>query len=222
MKSSRRRSAAPRPPRPVAESRRDQILNAALRCFVDHGVEATTIEQIRAASGASHGSIYHHFGSKEAIAVAVYAETIARYHELTLRRLQAQSTAKAGVRAIIAAHLEWVQTHSDQALFLTRAEMSDLSDTASGSMTEILQRFFQAVYDWLQPFIQRGEVRRMPPSLCVPLLLGPTASFARHWLAHRLDLATTEVVDVLADAAWKSLAPDASAGPCFAPLAKES
>lgn len=207
MKPPRRPSGTRRRSQSPAPSRRSQILSAALRCFLQYGVEATTIEQIREASGASHGSIYHHFGSKEAIVLAVYAEAIQRYHGLALSSLRAHTNAAAGVRAIIATHVECVQADRELALFLTRVEMSDLSEAAAEGIAEILQSFFQAVYEWLQPFIQRGEIRRIPPSLCVPLLLGPTASFCRHWLAQRLDLDLPELIDVLSDAAWKSLAP---------------
>ena len=41
------------------ERRRTEILDAALRCFDHQGITATTIEDIRAESGASIGSIYH-------------------------------------------------------------------------------------------------------------------------------------------------------------------
>ena len=37
-------------------SRKDEILQAALACFTDFGVDATTIEMIRDRSGASIGS----------------------------------------------------------------------------------------------------------------------------------------------------------------------
>ncbi len=186
--------------------RRSQILTAALNCFLEHGVEATTIDQIRQASGASHGSIYHHFGSKEAIALAVYSEVIQDYHTLVLGQLRKQTTARAGVRALVSAHLRWQQYNRDRSLYLTRTEISDATGAAADSIAEILQSFFRAVHEWLQPFIEKGEIIRVPPSLYVPLILGPAASFSRHWLSHRLDLDITEVTDILAEAAWKSVA----------------
>ena len=47
-------------------SRKDEILQAALACFATWR-DATTIEMIRDRSGASIGSLYHHFGNKERI-----------------------------------------------------------------------------------------------------------------------------------------------------------
>jgi len=187
--------------------RRHQILDAALSCFLEQGVEATTIEQIRKASGASLGSIYHHFGSKEAIALAVYAETIKEYHAQLLAVLDEQTTAQDGIRALISAHLEWVQSNATRAVYLTRVEIADPSGATAGRIAAILQGFFQAVYEWLKPFIERGDLIALAPALYPPLVFGPVASFARHWLTHRMDVDRDLVADTLALAAWNSLRP---------------
>lgn len=50
--------------------RRDQILDAALRCFAAHGFQATSMADIIADSGLSAGAIYLYFEGKHDIAVA--------------------------------------------------------------------------------------------------------------------------------------------------------
>ena len=55
-------------------SRRQAILDAALACFTNKGFTETTMEDIRIRSGASTGSIYHHFSNKEMLARALYLE----------------------------------------------------------------------------------------------------------------------------------------------------
>src|SRR2546423_6897860 len=57
-------------------ARRQAILDAAMHLFATRGLRATAIEDICAASGASNGSLYHHFGSKEGIAATLYASAI--------------------------------------------------------------------------------------------------------------------------------------------------
>jgi AcrR family transcriptional regulator len=44
--------------------RKQEILDAALRGFAEKGLAGTTVEEVRRRSGASVGSIYHHFGDK--------------------------------------------------------------------------------------------------------------------------------------------------------------
>ena len=53
-------------------SRRDAILEAALEAFDATG--ATAIEEVRRRSGASVGSIYHHFGNVDGVVAALYLE----------------------------------------------------------------------------------------------------------------------------------------------------
>lgn len=52
-------------------SRRDQILDAALRCFTERGFQATSMADIIAASGLSAGAIYRYFDGKREIATGV-------------------------------------------------------------------------------------------------------------------------------------------------------
>lgn len=52
-------------------ARRENILDAARRCFARKGFSATTIADLCAESGVSAGGIYTHFENKHAIAAAI-------------------------------------------------------------------------------------------------------------------------------------------------------
>lgn len=51
-------------------ARRDQILDAAVACFLRRGVRATTMAEIIAESGMSAGAIYGYYDGKQALALA--------------------------------------------------------------------------------------------------------------------------------------------------------
>ncbi len=53
------------------EARRDQIVDAALRCFARTGFHRTSMSDIIAEAGMSAGAIYLHFDGKQQIALAV-------------------------------------------------------------------------------------------------------------------------------------------------------
>jgi AcrR family transcriptional regulator len=53
------------------KARRDQIVDAALRCFSIRGFQRTSMADIIAESGLSAGAIYGHFESKQQITLAV-------------------------------------------------------------------------------------------------------------------------------------------------------
>ncbi|MEM9191162.1 MAG: TetR/AcrR family transcriptional regulator [Myxococcota bacterium] len=50
---------------------KSQILEAAKRHFADQGYSGTSLDQVIAASQTSKGTLYHHFGGKEGLYVAV-------------------------------------------------------------------------------------------------------------------------------------------------------
>jgi AcrR family transcriptional regulator len=54
-----------------AQAQRDRILQAAQRCFVQHGFHAASMASIAETAGMSAGLIYRYFESKNAIIVAI-------------------------------------------------------------------------------------------------------------------------------------------------------
>lgn len=188
-------------------NRRRRILDAALACFLEQGIEETTIEHIRQVSGASHGSIYHHFGSKEAIALALYVEGMREYQQRVMLRLNQQTNVRDGVRSIVIEHLASVAADPPRSMYMTRIGTADVSEAAAEHIAEVNQELYRSVHAWLLPYIERGEIKRLPPALYVSLIIGSAAHLARHWLANRVSVDLLEVAEPLADAAWESLAP---------------
>src|SRR6266566_5134063 len=107
------------PPVDVAEpsrrsaGRRSRILEAALACFNERGFTATTIEEICQRSGASVGSVYHHFGGKEGLAAALYVEGLRGYQRGFRDVLELDLATEARVRdmneELFAATRRWLQ-----------------------------------------------------------------------------------------------------------------
>ena len=52
------------------ENARVKLLQAAIRVIRTHGYNATSVDELCAAAGVTKGAFFHHFASKEALAVA--------------------------------------------------------------------------------------------------------------------------------------------------------
>jgi len=68
----------PRVPDGYLESRRRQIMDAAVACFAREGFHRTTMQDIVTETGLSAGAIYRYFPAKEDIVAAIAAEHHAR------------------------------------------------------------------------------------------------------------------------------------------------
>src|SRR3954471_24550632 len=90
----------------TTSDRRQAILDAALEAFETKGVLAATLDDIRGRSGSSIGSIYHHFGDKEGIAAALYAQLLAEWQDGFVKALRGKQ-AEAGIRGAVDHHLRW-------------------------------------------------------------------------------------------------------------------
>lgn len=191
--------------REATEVRRRSILDAALDCFLEYGVEGTTIDQIRQKSGASHGSIYHLFRGKDEIALTLFIEGMKDYHKRVVAAMSRETTAQGLIRAMIATHMATTVDNPQLGLYLTRMGLVDVIGSIREEYKHQSDSFAQAVWLHLQPFVDCGELIRLDRTIYFSLIIGPSAHMARAWLrkTYAGDLMT--VVDTLADAAYRSL-----------------
>jgi AcrR family transcriptional regulator len=182
--------------------RKEAILSAALDCFVRQGYTATTVEDICRESGASVGSVYHHFGGKDRIAAAIYVDSLAGYQAGFLATLRAHDDARAGVEALVRHHLAWMRDHPDVARFVLAVGETKVVSAATSVLRRLNRAFFAAVGEWLAG---HPELPDLPPDLLESLLLGPAQEFTRHWLAGRATTTPERAEAVLAAAAWHAL-----------------
>jgi AcrR family transcriptional regulator len=89
---------------------RGQLIAAATRLFASRGYEDTSIEAILHETGASRGSLYHHFTGKDALFEAVFEELEARAGQATMA---AALTATDPVSALRAGCIAWIRMAGD-------------------------------------------------------------------------------------------------------------
>ncbi len=185
-----------------SETRRKDIIQAASACFAENGYANTTMQDIRLRSGASNGSIYHHFSSKEGVAAAIYVEALLDYQGKILAVLERNPDARAGVRAIVRSHLDWVGENPEWARYRMEMRHADFMTTAEDAIAGANMNFINEFVDWLRPNVQNGSIRRMAADLFISLILGPCQEFVRVWLGGNTYTEFSAARDDLADAAW--------------------
>ncbi|MCF8199109.1 MAG: TetR/AcrR family transcriptional regulator [Sulfuritalea sp.] len=187
--------------------RKSTILNTALAVFSEKGIEATTIDDIRQRSQASVGSIYHHFGTKEGIAAALFARGIDDYWAQLIAGAESQASAEGMIRGLIEAHINWIISKPDLARFLfsRRQAVSPAYEQAIRLRTA---DHFKTVFNLLKPWFKQGLLRRLPADLYGPALMGPAQEYSRQWLSGRSETDPRAAIKELSLIAWRSLAAD--------------
>ncbi|MGA4531953.1 TetR/AcrR family transcriptional regulator [Ectopseudomonas chengduensis] len=186
-------------------SRKDEILQAALACFTEHGVDVTTIEMIRDRSGASIGSLYHHFGNKERIIAALYLAGTAQYADLLQRGFASAASAEACVKLLVTSYIDWVVANPDWARFIlhsrSRVEAGEMGD----ALREANRQHFSQILTALAEYRRQGLFKALPDDCFASVVIGPTHDLARNWLAGRTQSELGDCRELLAQIAWDSV-----------------
>lgn len=166
----------------ATSARRQAILDAALDVFLEKGVLEATIQDIRERSGASIGSIYHHYKSKESIAASLVVEGYASINRHVLAAIERNPPAREGIRDTVRAYLYWYEQHPRWGWFIFRATDLGSVSNAWRDIQALEKEFVERYLQWMAPRIAAGEIRRMPNALYTALLIGPSRDFLRKWL----------------------------------------
>ena len=192
------------PRQDATRARRKSVLEAALACFSELGLEGTTVQHIQQRADCSIGSLYHHFGSKEGIAEELFLEGIDRLNQGMLRRIRRCSNAQQSVRAVVEHYCEWSTRNRSLARYLHSRDVG-FSEDARLRLQQMQQEYIRAVFEWFAPFVERGEMRRLPLHTYVPLISGPIQEYVRRWLSGHHPNSPRTVKALFADAAWTAV-----------------
>jgi AcrR family transcriptional regulator len=173
------------------QRRRQAILDAALECFSTIGYDQTTLADIRNKAGASTGSIYHHFGSKERIAASLYLDGLRQTQEAGLTALLRTRTARTGVTAQVGAYIDWVVDHPALATFLFAMRRAPFLDEDEPSIAALNTDTHERAARWIADRVAAGELPDLEPAIRWALVFGP----CRHWTGSWLRGTTTTSPD---------------------------
>ncbi len=183
---------------------RRRILAAATERFARDGTIQTRLVDIQADAGVSIGAIYHHFPDKQALAEAAVEHALGSYQEEFLAELERHEDSRAGIRAIVAFHIEWCGRRPGAAKLLLQGS----APAASG----LNDAFFKRVLRWYRRGIDAGQLRRLPLRTLYALWLGPATVIVRDWLEAGGRGPTRKDVEVLCSAAWQALSAGVGTG----------
>ncbi len=153
--------------------RRQQILDAARRCFVNKGYFPTRIDDIAAIAGLSKGGIYFHFGSKKEIFEAL----VKQEYEESAAFLEEISTSEKKFDQIfldMAQHyLESFGKKSDHTrFFMVMGEMAGRDESVRKLLAALQDQYAQVVAKIIQAGIDSGSLKPVDTKAAATILKG--------------------------------------------------
>lgn len=143
---------------PPKATSRERVLEAARALFFDRGVDDTSIAAICRTSGVSNGSLFHHFGTKEAIALEIFILIRRAYWEHVLAAMEAcadvPDAAEASVRAAFAFQAENPQAFA----FMLDTSAAPWVLRHTSALRDLNAAFSERAMRWAIPHIVAGRL----------------------------------------------------------------
>jgi len=145
-----------------ATATRERILDSAADLFNQRGYWGTSLSDLLAATGLEKGGLYHHFGSKEALALEAFDHAVDRLRVRIRESLAPHREAVPRLHAAIDNYVAFVErppVAGGCPLLNTAVESDDthpaLRERAAAAMTELVDDTFGRI---LTRGVERGEL----------------------------------------------------------------
>lgn len=167
---------------------REHILDAALRVVTRRGLHGTTMEQVAAEAGVSPAALYWHFGSRDALVLALFQRLPDLLHVSAIVA-QADGDPEVVVRGLSSRGMA-VQSEQIGLLATLLSEVADQPELASALYDGIIGPLWGSLADYLGGEAERGRLRAGHPLLRVLAFVGMLAFYnlARRAFGPRLEL----------------------------------
>ena len=182
-----------------------RALAAALDVYAEHGTEGFTVHAVSARGGVSVGSLYHHFGSVDGLAAAVYAWCLTRLLDAVVEAVERAASARAGIHAVVVAYLRFTHDEPAAARFVHASSYASFLPAHAPAVAAAKAPYMDRLMTWMRPHVAGGRIVDLPEPLLETLIVGPPAETARRWLAGAHDIDLREAIEHLPERVWRSV-----------------
>jgi TetR/AcrR family transcriptional regulator, acrAB operon repressor len=195
-----------------AKETRKSVLDAALYVFSRKGYAAAALEEIAEEAGLTRGAIYHHFGSKEKLYIALTDGASAQAWALVDLAIEEGGTFTEIISRIMIYHANLLEddSHYREVVMLTSA--SSQTSSVPPALKERRHLEAKAVVDKVAGYfrmgIAQGELRAdLDPYAGARAMLSLQNGLAYLWLANPNAFSLKESVPALIDVFLRGIAP---------------
>ncbi len=149
--------------------RRETILSVALQLFTERGYFNTSVHDIQKLANVSIGSIYHHFGNKEAIAKALFLDIENSLNEAITGIMLNHRSCHDRCRSVISYLFETTEKNQQMMKFMLYAKHQEFMPDEKPVCSS---RPFSLMKDMVIDGMKNGELRVMDPSVAAVAVFG--------------------------------------------------
>ncbi len=183
------------------DTRRSEMLRAALSLFSRRGYHGTAVPEIARAAGVGAGTLYRHFGSKEGLVNAVFQACRSDLNATLWDDFPWNADARTRFRQFFWRLAGYARAQPEAFTFLEYHHHVDYLDEASQALEG---KSMAPVREFLEAGISRGVVRAMPAAALVTMVWGALSALTKAEKQGQLTLSDALLAEA-EDAAWHAI-----------------
>lgn len=162
-----------------AETRREEILAAAIRCFAARGFDGTSTREIAREAGAKHSLLFYHFGSKAELYLAAVVDQLEQLGASIHTALTAAHDPVSRLRTYVEVYYECF-TSEEPGLSVCLRELNGLpADLACQISATHHRQSMGVLQQIISDGIGAGVFRSLDPGACAFAITGILHMFLR-------------------------------------------
>ena len=183
--------------------KRQRILEAALKLFVELGFHATPTSKIAQEAGVANGTLFHYFKTKEELVVALYIDAKERLANYTIPYIKPSDDVKQRSKAVLVGALSWAMENRADFHFIEQFHTSPFLSLISPEEIKRQASFHLAL---IQEGIDAGLVKKMPVDFLYTIISSQMFGIYQYLAASPLTSEEQqEVISNSFDMLWKMI-----------------
>lgn len=179
------------------KTRKDRIMDAALRIFAEKGFQSATITEISKAAGVSEATIYEYFGTKEDLLFAIPEKISNETFEKSSKVIPYIKGVEGKIRAILLFYVQLYQSNPHYSALVLLQLMSNKRFRHTPAHAAI-RRSSHKLLDCIRTGIEEGTFKKdSNPYLIRSMLMGAIEHLFIHWHMQGMPKRKTSISDML-------------------------
>ncbi|PKN51848.1 MAG: hypothetical protein CVU55_10405 [Deltaproteobacteria bacterium HGW-Deltaproteobacteria-13] len=179
------------------KTRKDRIMDAALRIFAEKGFQNSTITEISKAAGVSEATIYEYFGTKEDLLFAIPEKISNDTFEESSKVIPYIKGVEGKIRAILLFYVQLYQSNPNYSALVLLQLMSNKRFRHTPAHAAI-RKSSHALLDCIRDGIADGTFKKdSNPYLIRSMFMGTVEHLFIHWHMQGMPKRKPGIVDIL-------------------------
>lgn len=183
--------------------KKDLIINAALKLFVDNGFHGTATSKIAQEAGVANGTLFQYFKTKDELVIALYIHIKDELADFITKNTKDNADIKETIKSQVLSSLYWALDNSIKFRFIQQFHSSPYIGQVE---QEVIQKQVEPHLTLIQKGIKQGVLKPLPADLIYSLMSNQVFGLYQFLTSNKLSKARQkETIETTFEMLWDML-----------------